>query len=32
MVIKRKLQKNTPDSFRKEFTPLPILLFQKMRG
>jgi hypothetical protein len=32
-VNQRKLQKKaTPDSFRKEFTPLPILLFQKMRG
>jgi hypothetical protein len=25
-------KKSTPDSFWKEFTPLSILLFQKMRG
>jgi hypothetical protein len=28
----RKLQKKHPDSFQKDFTPPPILLFQKMRG
>jgi hypothetical protein len=32
MTISASLKKSTPDSFRKEFTPLPILLFQKNEG
>jgi hypothetical protein len=32
MTISASFKKNTPDSFQKDFTPAPILLFQKMRG
>jgi hypothetical protein len=32
MTISASFKKSSPDSFRKEFTPLPILLFRRFKS